>query len=161
MPDDAAPEFDPSKSIGTVRFEYDMAVHTATLVQPMLGSSSNTDEFVIAIALIESFLLHARALNEFLQSRENRRRTDVTASDFVPGFSHTPLSPELLASINREVQHITVFRQVRGMSWVPMDSLPPIVECVGQFIKQLAQRDDSLAERLSLVHQRAIQALAA
>jgi hypothetical protein len=43
------------------------------------------DEFITNVAFLESFLVHARNLDEFLSSR-GWKGTDVKASDFVTGF---------------------------------------------------------------------------
>jgi hypothetical protein len=77
------PEFDPAKSIEAVRFEHSMAVETATRVG--LTFPMDFDEFITNVAFLESFLVHARNLDEFLSSR-GWKDTDVKASDFVTGF---------------------------------------------------------------------------
>ena len=111
------PEFDPDVSITHVKYEYDMAVATATLLSQ--GRDRTTAE---TFALLESFLVHARNLHDFFRprseaaiaNRENPRHFSagsVWALDFVPGFGVETFDAAAIATINRWLQHLTTWRQ--------------------------------------------------
>ncbi len=115
------PTFDPALSIRAVKYEYDMVVATAS---HMFGHKakprySAAEEF----ALLESFLVHARNLHDFLKprtnaalrERETRPRSQysgsVWACDYVPEFGVETFDLETTAAINRWLQHVTTWRQ--------------------------------------------------
>ena len=152
-----AASFDPVALIRAVRFEYQMAVATAIRAHQLLHPSDD-DEFIAGVAFVESFLVHARCLDEFLASRGNYR-TDARASDFVAEFSDPPLEPGVRDSINRALQHITLYRQDGHLPWVPLELLVPIVEAMDHFIKDLALNNPELADQLTEVHANAEVAL--
>lgn len=140
------PTFDPVESIRFVRFEYQMALEMARRVADV-GGVSEDEEFVTTVAFIESFLVHARNLDAFLDSRG--RSTDVKAKDYVPGFSKKVLGGDVLSSINRRLQHMTVYRQSDQTPWLPREIFPSIVEGMGEFIEQLAAANPGLGRRLT------------
>lgn len=97
------PDFDPDASITHVKYEYDMAVATATLLSS--GGDRSTAE---TFALLESFLVHARNLHDFFRPRSeaaiaNREYPrhfsagSVWALDFVPGFGVETFDAEAIA----------------------------------------------------------------
>jgi hypothetical protein len=64
-------------------------------------------------ALIESHLLHLRALTEFFCPRKNPRVGDVFATHYFPSWNADPEGEQLLASIpslNKRVGHLTLSR---------------------------------------------------
>jgi hypothetical protein len=64
-------------------------------------------------ALIESHLLHLRALTEFFSPRKNPRTGDVFATDYFPSWSAGSEGAQLLASmpsLNKRVGHLTLSR---------------------------------------------------
>ena len=68
----------------------------------------NNDEQVTKNCLLESILIHARALQIFFETeKESRRHDDVVSEDYE--FDHTSLvySPETRTRINKEIAHIT------------------------------------------------------
>jgi len=150
MTDEAGPVFDAAGSINAIRYEYQMAVETAARV-PSIPSRANLDAFIRAVALLESFLVHARNLDGFLSDR-GWLDTDVNASDFVDGYVERPLADDLVGSINRRLQHITTYRQEDHVGWAPIAILQPIASSMGRFIEQLADEAPELAARLSDVH---------
>ncbi len=152
MTKDKVPEFDKAASVRAIRFEYQMALEMAPWVSMRKGLTH--EEFVTGIAFLESFLVHVRSLDEFLESRGGRK-TDVRASDFVPGFEDKTLDPDLLKSINRRLQHITVHRQADNTRWIPMEILPPVVSAMGRFVAELEKADPESAEVLSETQERA------
>ncbi len=157
MTDEAGPAFDAAESVNAIRYEYQMAVETAARV-PSIPSRASLGEFVRAVALLESFLVHARNLDGFLSDR-GWLDTDVNASDFVDGFVERPLEEELVRSINRRLQHITTYRQDDHVGWAPITILQPIASSMGRFIEQLADEAPELAARLSDVHRDATRVI--
>jgi hypothetical protein len=143
--------------IEAIAFEYEMAVATARLAA-QFRLRQDDDGFVTGIAFVESFLVHARCLDEFLSSR-GTYDDDVKASDFVDGFSRWPLASETRQSINHALQHITTYRRDGHMPWVPIELLPAIVEAMGEFIEELRVGRPELVNRLDRSHERAVDLL--
>lgn len=163
MPTDAAPApaFDPDLSINAVKYEYDMALGTAG----SLAGRTTAEDF----AMLESFLVHARNLHDFLRPRRARDIKDrvnprsfkhgsVWACDFVTGFGRDTFETELVASMNRRLQHITTWRQGEHIGWYRGPMLQSLFESMALFISEL---ELPLAERLRPTHEAAERALRA
>jgi hypothetical protein len=138
------PVFDPDASITHVKYEYDMAVATATLL-----SSGRDRSIAETYALLESFLVHARNLHDFfrprseaaLANRENPRHItagSVWAHDFVTGFGVETFDAEAIATINRWLQHLTTWRQNHDdhPGWSP-SMLADIYRSMDEFLDAL------------------------
>lgn len=67
---------------------------------------------VIANALYESFMMHARLLDSFLRS--SGRDDDVKASDYIKGRSLTNESPPWRRDANKHVAHLSWERIPQG-----------------------------------------------
>lgn len=143
--------------VDAIAFEYDMAVATARLAA-QFRYRQDDDGFVTGIAFVESFLVHARCLDEFLSSR-GTYDNDIKASDFVDGFARWPLTSETRESINHALQHITAYRRDGHIPWVPIELLPAIAEAMGEFIEGVRARHPDLANRLDPCHKRAADIL--
>lgn len=135
----AVPEIDLDKSMAALKYEYDMAYETAVRANQILRPSTH-DEFVLAIALLESFLVHARLLHEFFAGK-GRFPTDLRASDFVLGYTDTVYDTTTIDSINRALQHLTVYRQDGHIPWYPMSMLEMLVAAMGSPIAPHARRE--------------------
>ena len=140
------------QSIEAIRFEYQITVEMAARARATL--SDDFEVFITELAFLESYLVHARSLHEFLSSRGSRD-TDIQASRYVDGFLEKPLDENAVEHVNRRLQHLTTHRQGDNVGWTPADTLPQIVESMGRFIDELSSRPD-LANRLSDVHEGAL-----
>lgn len=60
-------------------------------VMPRVGTGITNEEVIEASILVECFLLHARVLRDFF-CRSGHRTDDLTASEFVSGWSPPPAS---------------------------------------------------------------------
>lgn len=156
-----APAFDPALSINAVKYEYDMALATAG----SLAGRTTAEDF----AMLESFLVHARNLHEFLRTRRPRDITErenprsfkhgsVWACDFVPGFGRETFEAEVVASMNRRLQHITTWRQGEHLGWYRGPMLRTLYESMGLFISEL---EPPLSDRLQPTHEKVERALRA
>lgn len=154
-----APTFDPVLSINALKYEYDMALATAG----SLAGRSTAEDF----AMLESFLIHARNLHEFLRPRRARDIRDrenprsfkhgsVWACDFVTGFGLDTFERELVASMNRRLQHITTWRQGEHIGWYRGPMLRSLCESMAEFVAAL---EPALAEGLRSTHQAVAGAL--
>ncbi len=66
-------------------------------------------------AMLESFLIHARAVDEFLGGRTNTRPDDLTASAYAPRWSRKGcLSGDQRTQMDKQLAHLTTHRTERG-----------------------------------------------
>jgi hypothetical protein len=148
-----APAFDPNLSINAVKYEYDMALATAG----SLAGRTTAEDF----AMLESFLVHARNLHEFLRPRRPRdikerenprsfKHGSVWACDFVKGFGRDMFQTELVESMNRRLQHITTWRQAEHVGWQRGPMLRSLYESMDLFISEL---ESQLVGRLQPTHE--------
>jgi hypothetical protein len=156
MPE-AVPAIDPRKSIMAVKYEYQMAYETAVRASQILRPKTH-DDFVLAIALLESFLVHARVLHEFL-SEDRRFATDLRAHDLVPGYGDTVYDADTIDSINRALQHLTVYRLDGHIPWYPISMLGTLVAAMGRFMVALEDARPGSSLLLSEVHASAEEAI--
>jgi hypothetical protein len=79
------------------------------------GSGQSTIELGQSTAMLESFLIHARAVDEFLGGRGNARKDDLTATAYAPAWSRTGcLSDEHRTQMDKQLAHLTTLRAERG-----------------------------------------------
>lgn len=151
-----APPFDPEQAINAVKYEYDMALATAVLL-----SNNVHDSAAAAFAVLESFLVHLRNLNEFflprndkqIQARKNPRsfsHGSIWALDFVEGFGRRTLEPEVVETINRRLQHLTTWRQLENPGWQP-SLLKEVYLAMDEFFVRV---DEDSRQRLLQTHKR-------
>ena len=99
-------------------------------------------------AVLESFLVHARNLHEFLRPRKDkekdRRPGDYFASDFVDGFETEVYDEATIQNINRWLQHLTTWRYEddEHPEWSLPKLLTPVVEGMGAFVGVLETESD-------------------
>jgi hypothetical protein len=113
-----SPEFPPlADALDHPLYEMEMLVATRCEI-------SRTDNPTVRNALLESFVIHARALAEFFGDKKNTKqspeRHNWSAKDFVPGWTKSNMDGELINRMNREVCHIGKSRQrpeKRRSSW--------------------------------------------
>lgn len=151
------PPFDKVRSIKTIKYEYDMALATAIRV----GRDWPEEEAAIQFALLESFLVHARNLHEFLRPRtqwSRKRPGDFWACDFTNGFGYAVFDQEIVNAVNRWLQHITTWRYEDDHArWHPLEMLVSIYKAMDAFLAKLAE---DLARRLRGTHCQVGDALA-
>jgi hypothetical protein len=150
---DTVPELDLSLAINAVKYEYEMAYETATRSHAILRTKDH-DDFVMAVAYLESFLVHARVLHEFFR-KDSGRSTDLRASDFVPDFGEDVFEATTIDSINRALQHLTVYRQAGHIGWYPLPLLARLVPVMARFIAELHEERAELARSLVRIHEKA------
>ncbi|GEM_PF-771183 len=113
-------------------------------------------EPALSNALIESFTVHARALIDFLYSKENPLPSDVIAQDFFEAPDEwektRPDAPEGLAKargrVNKEIAHLTYDRQLvrpELKGWAFQALAQDILSVVNVFLTRV--RPELLAER--------------
>ncbi len=142
-----APEADPTDVRGLL-YEYGMIVSTAGL-WANVGSWGNN---VVQNAIMESCLIHARNMQDFLGPPPARpRKGDYFAADFVQSFEVVVFDPEVIKKINRWLHHLTTYRYRDDdhPSWSVSEILPRIVQAMDQFLGSL---DEDVAEPLMRVH---------
>ena len=143
MTERKAPEFDP-KDVRGLLYEYRMLVATSRL---WIEGAEQPDS-PVDFAVLESFLVHARNLHEFLRSRKekekDRRPGDYFASDFVDGFEFEVYDKATVEKINRWLQHLTTWRYEddKHPEWSLPKLLAPVVEAMGAFLGVLETESD-------------------
>jgi len=99
-------------------------------------------------SLIESYLLHQRALTEFFCPRNNPRAGDVFATQYFPSWDAGSEGDELLASIpslNKRVGHLTLSRiqnetrKVDESSW--LQGHVPMMELLKRFEEMFGEKE--------------------
>jgi hypothetical protein len=93
---------------------------------------------VHANALLESFAIHARCLDEFFRARR-QEGTRMRASDFVPGFPLLVSSGRILGRMNAEVTHLTHSRRrPEGRpGWDLAGIARPLIEKAVPFLQEI------------------------
>ena len=131
-----APAFDEAKSINAIKYEYDMALATAVRI-------GREKDGAIQFALIESFLVHARNLHDFLRPRTANSRKllgDFWANDFVAEFGYEVFDQEMVNTINRWLQHLTTWRYADDHAqWHPGPMLASIYRGMNAFLADLGE----------------------
>lgn len=105
---------------GHVAYEVEMLVLTGReLLSRGLGDlsiavSPSDAERLLNNVLVESFLIHARSVDDFLTCSQSKRRPgDVLALDYSDGWTpSTVLASSVRELINRRVAHLTIYRLV-------------------------------------------------
>lgn len=142
----APPPFDPARSLETVRYEYEMTLATALTI-------AAGNQGVETVTALESFLVHAGNLHEFLRPHEpqERRPGDVWASDFVAGFGLDVFDRDEIDDIDRRLRHITTWRQHERRRWNCLQMLQRIHAGMTAFVTQV---DGSMRADLERTHVR-------
>jgi hypothetical protein len=96
---------------GHVSYEFDMLA----LVASELIDSGLSQNPVIQFALIESFLIHARQVHQFLARDASNQPHDVFAVDYCPEWSQKRTAPsallqKLLKDVSVRAAHLTLHR---------------------------------------------------
>lgn len=144
----SAPDFDPEMSITGIVYEYRMVIATAQIL-----ASGNERGTVIEVAVLESFLVHARNLHGFLRLPKSRRGRpgDYWACSFVDGFGVEVFDTATVQKINRWLQHITTWRYEDDQHprWDSIAMFGALVDGMDQFLESW---DHELASPLLSVH---------
>lgn len=143
-----APEVDPTDVRGLLH-EYSMLVQTGLLIADVALEKNH----LVQNALLESCLVHARNLHDFLgPPPRNPRPGDYFASDFVEGFKVEVFDRVTVNKINRWLHHLTTYRYRDDdhPSWqVNEDIVCPIVGAMDRFLDSL---DTDIAAPLNPPH---------
>jgi hypothetical protein len=79
------------------------------------GSEQSKFELGQSTAMLESFLIHARAVDEFLGGRGRAREDDLSATAFAPEWSRRGcLSDNHRTQMDKQLAHLTTHRIERG-----------------------------------------------
>jgi hypothetical protein len=79
------------------------------------GTGLSAIELGQSTALLESFLIHARAVDEFLGGRGNVQKDDLTASAYAQTWNRTGcLTHEDRTQMDKQLAHLTTQRVERG-----------------------------------------------
>jgi hypothetical protein len=151
MTDPTPPIFDADQSIRGLLYEYSMVVETALVM-----TTQGFDNPAIDYALLESFLVHARNLHEFLRphKEDDRRPGDYWSSDFVNEFGVTIFDATSVQKTNRWLQHLTTWRydDDEHPAWPVNEMLREIVQGMDAFLREI---DPQLASPLTETHRSA------
>ncbi len=107
-----------------LQFEVDLDCVRPGCVMPRVGTGITTEEVIEASIFVECFLLHARVLRDFF-CRSRHKPDDVTADEFVSGWSTPPVSdyPTLDGEkerLDKSLAHLTTTRvqyDTSGKDW--------------------------------------------
>lgn len=99
---------------------------------------------VVMNALVESFVVHARCLDEFFSKGRDQTKRNMRAIDFDPQWH--PVSPHpKIEKINREVSHIGWTRKrpgTIGEPWTFTDVILPLASPALLFLDRVSRRPD-------------------
>jgi hypothetical protein len=116
-----------------VAYEVEMLVEIARRLTPPLADTVTTN------AYLESFLIHARALDDFLEKSDGKEDNDVIARDYYGGWApKTSLPPGLRKVINKRVAHLTDVRAKPHEGVQPSDILRPLLGTFCAFADKLS-----------------------
>jgi hypothetical protein len=118
-------------------YEIEMMIETAEKYR------AETDR-IVANALLESFIVHVRGLDEFF-SHKRPRPDDLRPSDFVSGFVPVPEEHPEIDRMNKEIAHLTCSRQRPNehRRWDFTSTMRPVVVAALEFLREIAKTPDS------------------
>lgn len=97
-----------------LRYELGMACFTHARLTRAASSDENALSTGMLAALVESFIAHARLMDEFLGGRPNVRKDDVVASQHVPSWAGRGfLTVEDRNRADKQLLHFTTRRRQR------------------------------------------------
>ena len=100
-----------------VRYEVQLLVSTAIEFRSRYPRMPDADEFrepTVDDALLESALVHARLINEFLVG--DRHEYAISASDWISSWSHRALPIDTVKMIDAQVAHLSS-RRTSSQPW--------------------------------------------
>lgn len=95
-------------------------------------------------SLVESFVVHARCLDEFFSKGRDQTKRNMRAIDFDPQWHPVPSHPKI-EKINREVSHIGWTRKrpgTIGEPWTLPDVILPLAKPALLFLDRVSRRPD-------------------
>jgi hypothetical protein len=145
-------------AVSPIGYELDMMAHTAVRWRAERAKPSTQCDAVAEIAYLESMLIHARSLIEFL-ARNRIRPTDLHRDDFLsaPSWNLPEADKNRCDSYYRDMsKHLAHLTRDRLHEWPEatppewLDSLPVDVTAMfGQFVLELTERRPEVAEAFS------------
>ncbi|MBS1698598.1 MAG: hypothetical protein JST25_09395 [Actinobacteria bacterium] len=97
--------------LGVIDYCHDSLTRAWTLD----GSGLSAIEQGLSTALLESFLIHVRVIDEFLGGRGHARKDDLTAAAYASTWNRPGcLSEEHRTQMDKEMAHLTTQRTTRG-----------------------------------------------
>ena len=125
-----------------VAYEAKMLCFTASALPGGLAERFGDEPTFERNAFLESFLLHARVLDEFLSST-GRRASDVVAAHYIPGEYPIPTAfiGNERSAIDRQLAHLTTMRRM-GKNFRVQRIALTLAAGYLDFARQLFARDD-------------------
>ena len=125
---------------GSLAYEASMLYETtAELVRRLIPSpeaevSMSGEETSMRNALLESLLIHARVLQEFLTAAKGKHPDDVLAVQFVPDWEANlqVVVGDLVVRMHKQLAHLSLARE-RKQSWPIIQIADDILEEMGRF----------------------------
>jgi hypothetical protein len=127
-----------------LQFEMNLEQISPGHVMPRVGTGITTEEVIEASLLVECFLLHARVLRDFF-CRSKHKPDDVTADEFVSGWSSPPASDydtlhREKERLDKALAHLTTTRvqyDTSGIEWDLHAIRKELEDMIRQFLASL------------------------
>jgi hypothetical protein len=138
---------------GSLAYETSMLYETtAELVRRLVRSSEATDTFVsdetsMRNALLESLLIHARVLQEFLNRKSSQHADDVLAVQFVPDWNDDlrVVVGDIVTRMHKQLAHLSLARE-RKRPWPVIQIADDILSEMRRFSEAAWDHGYGLAE---------------
>ncbi len=121
-------------------YEVLMLNNTVALLRDHARWSHGWEEFTLYMATVESFLVHARSLIDFLCTAPSEVKPfearDIFAFDFCTAWTPKPWSGDEWKAISEQIIHLSYNRPEVGRNWEHDDLLYRLDDGIERFLKQ-------------------------
>jgi hypothetical protein len=124
-----------------VLYAIEMLNHTAQLLYEHPGSRSDYSvDKTVYFAMVESFAAHARELMDFFHPPGTVRRSDILATDFIPGWRPPLVWSTFIADrtrVGRDIMHLSFDRPSTPSGWPYGELVENLNVMIEAFVKDV------------------------
>lgn len=123
-----------------IAYEIEMLQATTQLMQigRYRAVGGTPEERILANAILESALIHARSLDKFFSAHQHSQPGDVIARDFLPTWPlRTVLSQKQRDRVSKRLAHLTTARTAGPEPW-ELDAGVAVLVTAKEFLDRLA-----------------------
>jgi hypothetical protein len=134
------------EAVGRVAFSYESMSYSGEWLEAHEGQEVETG---LWDAHVDSFLVHARRLLEFINPKGPKHDDDVHISDMLePVPDLTSTHSEDVININKRIAHLTYSTEPERVNWPVPDLMEELTSAMKTIIQQMAKDTPELVTRL-------------
>lgn len=133
---------DPKEAFEHLAYEIEMLYLVAQELQ-----KDWTGKQVLQYALLESFAIHTRVLNDFFYSEKRKKRDDIIAVRFSPTWEKppekTPILRKASCRVNKEVAHLTydrLWKSLPAKEWMIWETTIELLSVALKFFNSVDEK---------------------